>query len=490
MKRNLTIAGSLLALLAGDLTSLSTQAQAPTGAAERTIPYYISRASFQMPTVLVPHFPARSFSILDYGAVGDGQTLNTAAFEKAIQACAAAGGGRVIVPPGLWLTGPILFQSNIDLHLEQGAQVQFTRDHSQYPLIPAPGGGSSQLITSPIFGTNLQNIAITGEGILDGAGDSWRPVKKSKVTAAQWKGLLSSWGTLSPDGEIWWPGKEAIGNGAPDLRPYMVYFINCKKLLLEGVTIRNSPKFVFYPSKCQDLTMDRVTIFNEWWAQNGDGIDISACKNVIIYRCTVSAGDDGICMKSSGNPPAGGVNLENVIVAGCTVYHAHGGFVIGSNTDGGMRHIEVSDCNFIGTDIGLRFKSNMGRGGLVSEIYIHDIFMQDIVNEAILFDTYYEDLPAGAVKTSAKAAPREKTPEFRDFHISRVYCNGAKTAIAITGLPQMPVSRIFFDNMVISSVKGLVATQAKEIDLHQVKLITGKGPSIQADSTAEVRSRD
>ena len=222
--------------------------------------------------------------------------------------------------------------------------------------------------------------------------------------------------------------------------------------------------------------MQYVTIFNEWWAQNGDGIDISACKNVLIYKCTVSAGDDGICMKSSGKGDDNSAGLENVIVAGCNVYHAHGGFVIGSNTDGGMRNISVSDCNFIGTDVGIRVKSNAGRGGLVRDIFINNIFMADIANEAILFDTYYEDMPAGTTKENLNAKVRDKIPQFRDFHVSNIYCNGAKTAILITGLPEMPVSRIFFDKITISAQEGFIGTDASDIELHSVKIITPKEP--------------
>lgn len=454
---------------------------------ERTISWYADHAPFPMAVPAAPQIPAHDFLITDFGAIGDGQTLNTLSFEKAFRACAAAGGGRVVVPGGLWLTGPIALQSHTEFRLERGALVLFTRDHTQYPLIHNPGS-SNYIVASPIYGFNLQDIAITGEGLMDGGGDSWRPVKKTKMTAAQWKNLLASGGTVSNDGEVWWPSREAM-NGDHS-RPYMVYLVNCRNILLKDATIRNSPKFVFYPNSCTNLVMDHVNIFNEWWAQNGDGIDISACKNVILYQCTVSAGDDGICMKSSsGNrhDTAGAVALENIIVAGCTVYHAHGGFVIGSNTDGGIHNISVSDCSFIGTDVGLRFKSNMGRGGLVNNIFIQDIVMRDITNDAILFDTYYEDAPAGSVKDPNKAKPQDKTPEFRDFHISRVYCNGAHTAISIAGLPQMPVSRIFFDSLIISADRGMVATQAKGIDWHAVKLVTVEQPVIQVDGTVELR---
>lgn len=464
---------------------------------EKDLAYYIANAPFKMPAVTEPKFQSKTFSITDYGAVSNGQTLNTDAFVKAIDACSRAGGGRVLVPAGLWLTGPIELKSNIDLHVERGALIQFTSDHTQYPIIRASATSKNFAVASPIYGYSLKNIAITGEGIIDGAGESWRPVKKIKTTAAQWKKFTAT-GVVSNDGTVWWPTKEAMEgeqylkklksntNSTADdylpardfLRPYMVFLVNCENVLLEGVTIRNSPKFVFYPNSCTNITMRYVTIFNEWWAQNGDGIDISACKNVLIYKCNVSVGDDGICMKSSGAKNPDEARLENVIVAGCNVYHGHGGFVIGSNTDGGMRNIFVSDCNFVGTDIGIRVKSNAGRGGLVHDIFIKNIYMSSIANEAILFDTYYEDVPAGKEKTQVQTALRDKTPVFKDFYISNVFCRGTGTAISITGLPEMPVRKINFDNVLISADNGYVAKDATEIKFNKVKIITKKGTEL------------
>jgi len=460
--------------------------------------WYITHAPFKMAEVTLPVFPGRSFSIKNYGAVNDGQTLNTDAFKKAIEACSTAGGGKVVVPPGLWLTGPIELKSNIDLDVERGALILFTKDHTQYPMIKASSNSSNFVTASPIYGYDLKNIAITGEGVIDGAGETWRPVKKEKVTAGQWKGFTSSGDTVSNNGSVWWPTKEAMEGEqflkdlkkkgeqltAEDylpardyLRPYMLYLINCQNVLIENVTLRNSPKFVFYPNSCTNLTMNHVNIFNDYWAQNGDGIDISRCKNVLIYNCTVSAGDDGICMKSSGSKNDGtGPGLENVVIAKCVVYHAHGGFVIGSNTDGGMQNIFVSDCNFIGTDIGVRVKSNAGRGGLVKNIYVNNIFMKDIVHEAISFNTYYEDMPAGKMKNSVSNAIGDKTPDFTDFYFDNIYCNGAKDAVSITGLPDMPVSKIHFKNVVISSEKGFAATDASDIDFNNAKIIPQKDP--------------
>jgi YhcH/YjgK/YiaL family protein len=462
--------------------------------AQKNEQYYINAAPFKMLAVVEPKFPNKAFSIKDFGAVGDGQTLNTSAFAKAIEACAKAGGGRVIVPAGLWLTGPIELQSNINLVVERGALVQFTGDRTQYPIIQMKGS-DSYVVASPIYGSKLKNVAVSGEGILDGAGESWRPLKKSKATEAQWKEFNKS-GVVSKDGSVWWPSKEAMEGEAylkklkkekPNataedylpardfMRPKMVVINNSENILIEGVTIRNSPNFVFNPNNCTNLTMRSVNIFNEWWAQNGDGIDISACRNVLIYKCNVSAGDDGICMKSSGAKDPNLARLENIVIAGCNVYHAHGGFVIGSNTDGGMNNIFVTDCNFIGADIGIRVKSNSGRGGLVHNIFIKDVFMSDIVDEAISFDTYYEDVTAGKNASEVKTTVKDKIPQFQDFYISNIYCRGAKTAIYINGLPEMPVQKIYFENMTISADKGYVQKDAKDIFFKNVKLITKSG---------------
>ena len=425
-----------------------------------------------MPEVALPAIDSTHiFNIADYGAVGDGRTLNTEAIAKAIAACAQAGGGEVIIPPGLWVTGPIRMVSHMNLVIERGALVQFTRDLSQYPM------GAY-----PVYAHDLEDVAITGSGIMDGGGDAWRPVKQEKTTEAQWKELLAKGGTLTDKGKIWWPP----GTSKDSQRPYMIYFDHCQRVLLQGVTFRNSPKFVIYPTHCRDLTLRDVNVFNEWWAQNGDGIDISASTNVLLYRCNVSAGDDGICLKSSGTDTP---LVQNVVIAACNVYHAHGGFVIGSNTDGGIRNVYVADCNYVGTDVGIRVKSNAGRGGLVRDIYIDRIFMSDIAHDAISFDTYYEDSPAGSDPNKRTAPIPGKTPVFTDFHISHVYCLGAAKAISLTGLPQSPVRRIFFDHVVITAGEGLTTKDANEIELKDVTLHTN-GLAFQLEHPQDIRILD
>ena len=474
------------------LSSVNCQAQ------ERNLDYYLKQVPFIMPKVVIPEFPDKVFNVTEYGAVGDGQTLNTQAFAAAINACNQAGGGKVVVPPGLWITGPIQMKSNVNLHVERGALIQFTSDHTQYPIVKASASSSRYVTASPIYGYKLKNIAITGGGIIDGAGETWRPVKKAKTTESQWKDLLKSGGVVSDDGNLWWPTKEAIEGkeylkkmqkkvekpGPADyipardyMRPYMVYLVDCDNLLIEDVTLRNSPKFVLYPNNCENVTIRRTNVYNEWWSQNGDGIDISACKNVIVYQCNVSVGDDGICMKSSGNGPESGTyNLENVLIAGCNVYHAHGGFVVGSNTDGNIRNVFVTDCNYVGTDIGIRMKSTAGKGGIVENIFIKDIYMTGIKDAAILFDTFYQNVPAGTSRDTSSKMAEHDIPVFRNYHISNVYCLGANQSIYMAGLPESPIQDIHLENVWISAKNGAEMTNVDRITLKNVKTDIQKGP--------------
>jgi polygalacturonase len=446
---------SLLALL------LVLVAIAPTAfAQERDMAYYISHAPFKMGTIAEPKIADKTFNIKDYGAIGDGQTLCTAAIAKAIDVCSASGGGMVLIPNGLWLTGPIVLKSNVNLHTEAGALVIFSSDHS---LFTVDGGrGKPQL-----YGEKLENVAITGIGIFDGAGDTWRPLKKVKAAPTLWNDLQKQGGYLSKDGEMWYPTREGMADD--HLRPIMVSINGGRNILVDGPTFKNSPNFAFNPKSITNLIIRNVKIENEYYAQNGDAMDLSTCKNAIVYHCTIHAGDDGICMKSSGSA-ASGASLENIIIAENIVYHAHGGFVVGSNTDGGMNNIWVTNNNFVNTDIGIRIKSNEGRGGLVHNVYIDHIYMRDILNEAILFSSYYEDKrPGGA---NAPTVANDKTPNFQDFHISDVYCNNAKIAISIIGLPDMPVSKIDFTNVTISAQKAFSSIEARDITLKNVKIIS------------------
>ncbi len=462
--------------------------------------HYLANLPFGSFSINLPKFQDKDYNIKDYGAAGDGYTMNTEAFKKAVEACAEAGGGRVIVPPGIWLTGPIELKSNINFHLERGALILFSPDHKDYPIVKIPHG--SFAVASPVYGYDLENIAITGEGLFDGNGTTWRPVKKSKVTSALWKSFVNSGGVLSDDGSTWFPSavsrdgdktfvqfkknkKEITSDDLLSIRdamrPKLISLMNCKRILIDGVTFENSPSFAFNPNFCEDMVIKDVKINNEYWAQNGDGIDIGSSKNVLVYNCTVSAGDDGICMKSSKGKSSIGPALENIVIENCVVYHAHGGFVIGSNTDGGIHNIFVRNCDFVGTDVGLRFKSGRDRGALVDNIFISNIFMKDILNEAILFNTYYEN-----EKDTGKSFPvTERTPVFKDFHIDSIFCTGAKSAASITGLPEMPIQNIKIADSYISAERGVETDNAKNILFDNVKLVNAKGPLFKINQSSD-----
>jgi len=491
-------------LLLACLISISAVGYAQPDVHERTLADYVHTAPFPFTLWEKPDIPNRIFNIVQFGAKPDGQTLNTKFIQQAIDTCAAAGGGVVVIPPGLWLTGPIELRSHIELHLDRGAMLLFTPDHSQYPIIQPPRS-SSFVVASPISGYDLEDVAITGEGIIDGSGDSWRPVKKEKLTAAQWKALLQKGGVLVDNGKIWWPSAEARDGEqylkklkqsgkkltAADflpardyMRPYMVWLVRCKNVWIEGVTLKNSPKFALYPNYCEQVMIKDVKVNNEWWAQNGDGIDISGGKNIIIYRCTVNAGDDGICMKSSPSRYAdSSAALQQVLIADCIVYHGHGGFVIGSNTDGGIRNVYVTNCNFIDTDTGIRIKSRRGSGGWVRDIYIDRIYMHDIANEAVLFDTYYEQ--SSASDTAAQPVTPE-TPHFTDFHLSDIQVSGAASAIVIRGLSEMPVERIFFTDMHMQTDRGMQLDYAKDIAFRNVEIKPKTMPLVKLWNANEI----
>ncbi|MDB5208879.1 MAG: glycoside hydrolase family 28 protein [Flavisolibacter sp.] len=454
------------------------------------------------PVIQKTSFKKDSFSIVKFGAKADGLTLNTKSINNAIDACSKKGGGVVVVPAGLWMTGPVVIKSNVNLHLQKGALLQFTSDFSQYSLVKSNWEGLPQMRNqSPLSADGATNIAVTGLGIVDGNGDAWRMVKKDKLTESQWKKLLASGGELSDDKKTWYPSAktklgstmknpgEITGDKTPEfyesikdfLRPNLLVFTNCKKVLLEGVTFQNSPAWCLHPLMCEDLTVRNIFVKNPWYAQNGDGIDVESCKNVLIEGSIFDVGDDGICIKS-GRDAAGrkrAMPTENLIARNNTVYHAHGGFVIGSEMSGGARNLWVDNNTFIGTDIGLRFKTTRGRGGVVENIYITNTYMKDIPGEAILFDMYYaaqDPIPLNGEKREPPKVQTlpvtEETPQFRNFYITNVVCNGAKKAIFVRGLPEMSVKNIVLKDMVLQADEGLDMTEGSGITLKNIQLIT------------------
>jgi polygalacturonase len=455
----------------------------------------------KLPLIKATRFKKDSISIINFGAKADGITLNTKYINAAIEASNKKGGGVVVIPAGLWLTGPLVLKSNVNLFLQRGALLQFTNDLSEYTLIETNWEGVPAVRNqSPISAVNASNIAITGAGIIDGNGDAWRAVKKDKLSESQWKKLLSRGGVLSEDKKMWYPTESSFngskvtkagvitdGKGINDyndikdfLRPNLLVLTKCDKILLEGVTFQNSPAWCLHPLMSSNLTVRSISVKNPWYAQNGDGIDVESCKNVLIENSVFDVGDDGLCMKS-GRDEEGrkrAMPTQDVIIQNCTVYNAHGGFVIGSEMSGGVKNIYVNNCTFVGSDIGLRFKTTRGRGGIVENIFINNIVMKNIPGEAILFDMYYAAQDPIALAGEKREAPKvefmpvsESTPQFKNIYIKNVLCDGAEKAIFIRGLPEMNIHDISLENITILSKKGMECSEAKNITLNNVKLI-------------------
>ncbi len=439
----------------------------------------------------------KEYNIADFGGVGDGKTLNTKAFESAFSAASEAGGGRIIVPKGTWLTGPIQFKSHITLHLELGALIQFSKNFDDYPLVKSDYEGQPEIrCISPLWAEGVDNIAITGEGIIDGAGEAWRPVKKFKMTDDQWNALLQSGGVMG-DNDLWWPSQAAASghktlqklrtegklNTIDDykpvrdyLRPTLMKFTNCKNVLLEGCTFRNSPAWNLHLLVCENLTCRNIRVENPWWSSNGDGIDIDSCRNVTVVDSFFDCGDDAICIKS-GKDEAGrkrGKPCENVLIDNCVVLHGHGGVTIGSEMSGGVRNVRVVNCIFKGTDIGLRFKSTRGRGGVVENIEMSNVVMHDIKTDAISLNLYYW------ISGQPVSEPvSERTPIFRGISFRNITCDGARRAIEVRGLPEMPIQNVTFDNIRITAKQGIVVSDATGVRFNDVNITTTEAPAMR-----------
>ena len=421
--RKLCLAGILISLFAG---------MAWAGPYEK----YYQNLPVPMNEPMLPTIPEYTVQLTDFGGVGDGVTDNTEAFTKAISALNKKGGGHLVVTAGIFVTGPIVLKDRIDLHLERNAMILLTPDREKHLK-----NGKAQ---PGISASKRSDISITGQGIIDGNGEWWRGVKRSKVSDTEWNAYKQMGGTITPKGDLWYPfDLKAFPNVADTyeaqekIRTHLVRFTDCERVLLQGVTLQNSPKFHFVPQRCQDVVIDGLTVRCMWNAQNGDGIDPSQCRNVLIVNNTVDVGDDGICLKG-GAGAAGAENgpCENILIQDNTVFHAHGGFVIGSEFSGGMVNIVVRNNTFSGTDTGLRFKSAPERGGKTQNIWISDIYMSDIQGEAVVFETSYADRPVG--RDDATAAETENfLPNFQDIHIQNVVCRDARVGIKASGTLQM-----------------------------------------------------
>jgi polygalacturonase len=438
------------------------------GAPDRIAPIH---APFAMPQPTRPAFPDRTFDIKNYGAVEGGQVKNTDAIRKTIAAAEQAGGGTVLVPEGKWLTGPIHLDDNINLHLAKGAVLLFSQDFADYrPAVFSRHEGIECMKFSPfVYAYGKTNVAVTGEGMLDGQGDPWWFMEGQDIGNPTLRKMAAQ--GVPVERRIF---DGSAGNGT--LRPNFFQPINCKNVLVEGVEFRFGAFWTINPVYCENVIVRKVRVHTEDEGRhtpNGDGIDPDSCRNVLIEYCDLDTGDDCIAIKSGKD--ADGLRVakptENVVVRYVRGYRGHGGIVCGSETSGGIRNIYGHHCVFDGTDRGLRFKSGRGRGGGIENVWCSDILMGSVERHAIDLNSLYTSrrLPAAPVDAT--------TPYLRNMHFKNISCKTAKrNMIFISGLPERPIENVYFKNIEVGGEMPIWIADAKRIAFKNLKVKVEKAP--------------
>jgi polygalacturonase len=421
---------------------------------------------------------SRAVHVRAFGALGDGTARDTAAIQAAIDACHAQGGGTVFIPAGVYLTGALTLRSNITLHLDAGATLLGSEDPNDYPIISSRWEGAEQPTHAPLIGgRGLENIAIVGRGTIDGRG------------------------------AIWWLRFRSRALAHP--RPRLVAFDDCRNLLISGITALNSPSWTINPVRCKIVNIHQVTIVNPADSPNTDGINPDSCSDVHISDCYISVGDDCITIKS-GTERERAERLapcQNITITNCTMANGHGGVVIGSEMSGDVRNVVISNCVFVGTDRGIRFKSRRGRGGTVEDVRVTNVVMTDVLCP-LTMNLYYA-CGAWGDATVSDRSPRPvttRTPRFRRITLSHITATGAATAAAfLYGLAEMPLEDIALEDVSISMAgaaepgypdmadglelmqgAGLIVCNARGLRLHRVEVRGQRGPAIQISSSSEV----
>lgn len=435
----------------------------------RLAPQEPAAAPFKMQRFRAPRFPDRVFDIRDHGAVP--QADCSAAIAAAIAMCAHSGGGRVLIPAGLWLTGPIHLQSNVELHLADGAQVRFSPEPERYlPAVFVRWGGFECFNYSPlIYAHDCSNIAITGRGQLLGGGPSWWGWAKSEA-----RSHARLYEMAVGDVPV---ARRVMGESLP-MRPQMIAPINCTNVLLEGFTVaEGGPLWTVHVAYCRNVIVRGLTI-NAPDGPNNDGIVIDSSRNVIVEDCTLHTHEDCVSLKSGMNEDGWRVGrpTENVIIRRIRASRGMGGFAIGSDMSGGVRNVRVHDCHFDGVSAGIRFKAARGRGGVVENVRIDNIVMDCIPGDAIQLTSEYESF----------ARPDGRAPVFRDIHIRNVRCAQSHTAARMIGLADSALQNITLQDVTIAADEGLYCFAGNGIQLLDVRITPASGPVFSMKDTQRV----
>lgn len=413
----------------------------------------------QVPEILgrikAPQFPDKDFNITDYGAVSDGQTDCTEAFKKTVTAASEAGGGRVIVPSGEFLSGAIHLKSNVNLHVSEGAVIKFSTDPNKYlPAVFTRWEGVECMNYSPlIYAYEQENIAITGKGTLDGQGsdENWWAWKKTQGKDRQ---------ELFLHGEKGTPAEKRLFGGKL-LRPNMIEPYKCKNILIEGITIKNGLFWHIHPVLSENITVKDVNVIG--LGPNNDGCDPESCKDILIKNCYFDTGDDCIAIKAGRNNDGRRVNIptENVIIQDCRMKEGHGGVVIGSEMTGGVRNVFAENCimDSPNLDRAIRIKTNAIRGGFVENVYVRNITVGQVGEAVLKINFYYEEGDSG-----------DFTPSVKNVNLENITSKKSKHGIYLKGYERSPITDVTLKNCtfenaekpnVISNVENMVLENVK-----------------------------
>ncbi|WP_223701485.1 glycoside hydrolase family 28 protein [Sutcliffiella deserti] len=453
------------------------------------------------------------YDITSYGAKGDNRTDNTNAIAAAIRDCAEQGGGTVFFPAGKFVTGPIVLKSNITLFLDAGSKVIFKDDFDAYPAVKTRWSGYECYGFSPlIFGDGLKNVSIKGNGVFDGQGKAWWEINKRLKKGEKYSTSVAE-NIRRHNSALLDPlSTNLVEWDSQFLRPPLLQFKDCEHITIEGVTLQNSPFWNTHLVYCQDVQVRGVTFKNPSDTPNGDGFDIDSCSNVRVSDCHFDVGDDCLCLKSGINEDGRRVGrpTENVTVTNCTMLHGHGGVVMGSENSGGIRNVTISNCVFIGTDRGIRIKTNRARGAYIENVLVNNIYMENVfcpfsINSFYRYGVDENDLSMNLLE----AIPvTEKTPRVKHIKLSNVTAKNCRAAAGfVYGLPEMPVQDISLFNVHIEMTndpdeeggepdmvkevitmagEGLYGKFIDGLELHQVRIETRQGPAIHLEEASDV----
>tara|TARA_R110002049_G_scaffold993_2_gene7106 strand:- start:49719 stop:51098 length:1380 start_codon:yes stop_codon:yes gene_type:complete len=427
-------------------------------------------------SIKVLEFPDKTLNILDFGAVSDGETINTQAIAKAIDSCHNAGGGKVIIPSGKFLTGPIHLKSNVNLHLEAGAEVLFSTNSNDYlPVVHTSYEGQELMNYSPlIYAYKQNNIAVTGKGIFNGQASTtnWWPWcgaeryghLKDTPQQKDKHNLPRLWEMAENNTPV---SERVFGEGY-QLRPLFIQPFECENVLIQDVTFTNAPFWVIHPIKCNYVRIEGVTVSSH--GPNNDGCDPEYSKNVHINNCTFDTGDDCIAIKSGRNNDGRRVNIpsENIVVENCNMKDGHGGVVMGSEISAGVRNVYVRNCKMNSPELerAIRIKTNTLRGGFVENVYVKNIEVGQVKEAVLRINMFY-----------AIYGTQEGTfmPSVKNIHLQDIKVeNGGKYGVLIKGRPESLVKNVTLTNVHINNAETPLSVENSEPIVFKNTTINGK----------------